>query len=137
MLPEDYANVKDQVAYCGLRCGGCNLGNGTVAGKAIDLMSYLKQYDVASWANQTPGGSEVDFEKFGQNLVWVSQSLKCPGCLKGGGNPECPIRLCAKDKGFSSCGQCADLVKCSKFDWLGEGGKKMKSELAESQAIRG
>ncbi len=129
MLPEDYANVKGQIAPCGLHCEGCSLGNGSVSESAIVLARYLQQYDVASWAHEIPGGSEIDFIRFNQNLNWVSTSIKCPGCIKGGGNPDCPIRLCSKKKGLSSCGPCTDLANCNKFDWLGEGGKKLKIEL--------
>jgi hypothetical protein len=131
MLPEDYAIVKDQVTYCGLRCGECDMGNGTVAETTMKLMNYLQRYDIASWANQLPGGKDVDFKRLDQDLVWIKKSLRCPGCLNGGGSPDCPIRLCAKEKGFSSCSQCADLRSCSKFNWLGPKGEMLKTKLAE------
>ncbi len=129
MLPESYAIVNGQIAPCGLHCERCNLGNGSVAESAIILANHLKQYDVASWASQVPGGSEIDFKMLDQSLAWVSKSINCPGCIKGGGNPDCPIRICSKERGLSSCGQCSGLADCDKFDWLGEGGKGLKIEL--------
>lgn len=132
MLPEDYAVVKDMVAPCGIRCGECTLGTGTVAETAMNLTRYLKMYDVASWAKELPGGADVDFKGFDHDLAWVQKWLRCPGCLNGGGSSTCPIRLCSKEKGFSSCGKCGELEQCSKFDWLGEKGKKLKAELAGS-----
>ncbi len=129
MLPENFAIVKGQIAPCGLHCERCNLGNGNVAGSAIILADFLKQYDVASWANQIPGGSEIDFNRLDQSLVWVSRSINCPGCAKGGGNPDCPIRICSKGNGLSTCSQCSGLADCEKFDWLGEGGQRLKKEL--------
>jgi hypothetical protein len=131
MLTEDYAIVKDQIAPCGIRCGECPLGNGTVSETAMELSKYLQRYEVASWAHEIPGGGEVDFKLFEQNLNWVRNSLKCPGCLNGGGSSECPIRVCSKMKGYFSCSQCAELRACDKFDWLGEKGERQKSELDE------
>jgi hypothetical protein len=131
MQIEDYSIVKDQVAPCGLRCGECNLGNGTVAETAINLRKYIQTYDLPSWADQLPGGVDIDFKQFDNNLIWVGTYLKCPGCLRGGGSPECPIRLCSKEKGFSSCAQCDELKACIKFNWLGEKGEMLKSKLAK------
>jgi hypothetical protein len=131
MLTEDYAIVKDQVAPCGLRCGECDLGNGSVAETAINLMKYIQRYDLPSWAHELPGGNDIDFKRLNQDIIWVERSMRCPGCLKGGGNPDCPIRLCSKEKELSSCGQCADLKACAKFEWLGEKGVRLKKELAE------
>ena len=46
MLPEDYEVVKDQLAPCGLRCGECDLGNGSVAETALNLKEYIQRYDL-------------------------------------------------------------------------------------------
>ncbi|MFA5312162.1 MAG: DUF3795 domain-containing protein [Methanomassiliicoccales archaeon] len=131
MLNENHAIVKDQVGFCGIKCGECSLGNGGIAEAAMDLRNYIKMYDLASWAHELPGGRDVDLERFGQNLTWVEKWMSCPGCLNGGGSPECPIRICAKGKGLPSCSQCSDLGGCRNFEWLGEKGKMLKIELAE------
>jgi hypothetical protein len=131
MLNEEYVIVKDQVAPCGLRCGECNLGNGSVAETAINLKKYIQTYDLPSWAHELPGGVDIDFKQLDQNLIWLACYLKCPGCIRGGGNPDCPIRLCSKEKSLSSCAQCADLKACPKFNWLGEKGGMLKSQLAK------
>ena len=130
MFPEDYAIVEDQVALCGIRCSECDLGNGSVAGTAEKLMKYVHRYDLPSWARELPGGDYIDFKRLDQNLIWVGKSLRCPGCLKGGGSPECPIRLCSKEKGYSSCSQCDDPMTCTRFAWLGEKGETLKNILA-------
>jgi hypothetical protein len=130
MIPEDYAIVKDMVTPCGIKCGECLMGNGSLRETAIDLSKYLKMYDVASWASAIPGGSDIDFKQLDQNLQWVQRSLKCPGCINGGGSPECPVRICSKEKGHTSCSQCVELMSCHKFDWLGKKGEVLKNELA-------
>jgi hypothetical protein len=131
MLPDDYAVVKDQVAPCGIRCGDCEMGKGCVAEAAINLKGYLKRYDVPSWAHMLPGGSDVNFKLLDENLVWVSNMMRCSGCLNGGGDPNCPIRLCSREKGLSSCGQCGDLQGCGKFEFLGDHAVILKKELAK------
>ncbi len=133
MLSEDHANVKDQVAPCGLRCGECDLGNGNVAETALNLVTYIRSYDVAKWANQMPGGDDIDFHRLDHFLIWIGGAVRCPGCLKGGGNPECPIRLCSKERGMVSCSQCGDLTQCNKFRWLGKTGEHLKHKLAEER----
>jgi hypothetical protein len=131
MLPDDYAIVKDQIAPCGIRCSDCDLGNGSVAETAMGLMNYIKRYDLPSWAHELPGGDEIDFKRFDHDLIWVGKWLRCPGCLRGGGNSNCPIRLCSKEKGYSSCSQCDDLKSCTRYAWLGEKGEMLKNRLAE------
>ena len=133
MPSEDHANVKDQVAPCGLRCGECDLGNGNVAETALNLVTYIRSYDVAKWANQMPGGDDIDFHRLDHFLIWIGGAVRCPGCLKGGGNPECPIRLCSKERGISSCSRCGDLTQCNKFRWLGKTGEHLKNNLAEER----
>jgi len=131
MLQEDYKIVKDQIGPCGIRCGECHMGMGNIAERAIDLKKYLEMYDVKSWAGMLPGGKDVDIVQLEKNLAWVSTNLRCPGCLNGGGSPDCPIRICSKEKGHSSCGKCSDLRKCGKFEYLGEKGKTLKESLSE------
>jgi hypothetical protein len=131
MQPEAYANVKDQVAPCGIKCGECDMGNGTVTETALNMRNFIARYDVDKWAGLVPGGKDVNFDQLNKNLIWLEESMGCPGCLRGGGNPECPIRLCSKEKGYSSCAQCSDLKTCSKFNWLGEKGDWLRNKLNE------
>jgi hypothetical protein len=131
MLQESYELVKGQVAPCGLRCEECDLGNGDVAEAAMKLVTYIRSYDVAKWADQIPGGDDIDFHRLDQNLIWIGGAVRCPGCLKGGGNPECPIRACAKERRLASCASCHELKTCTKFRWLGKTGERLKQKLAE------
>lgn len=52
-----------------------------------------------------------DFDEFRKGLEWFSDS-RCPMCLSGGGNPTCPNRKCAKDKGLKNCLQCEGYCTC-------------------------
>lgn len=133
MKQEAFDQVKDQMGPCGIWCGGCSLGNGTVAETAEKLKQFIHLYGVAEWAPLVPGGSEVDFKKLDHSLDWIQALTGCPGCEKGGGPPDCSIRSCAKNKGFDLCSKCSELEECGNFQWLGEDGEQIKMMLAESR----
>ena len=45
--------------------------------------------------------------------------LRCSSpCKKGGGNPDCEIRLCAEKKSFDGCWQCDIFEGCEKLKVL-------------------
>lgn len=40
------------------------------------------------------------------------QSHGCGGCIETNGHPfhgECPVAICAQDKGFAHCGECPEI----------------------------
>jgi hypothetical protein len=40
---------------------------------------------------------------------------ECPGCVAGGGNPNCDIRQCCKQKNYSTCAECVEMETCEKL----------------------
>ncbi len=133
MIREAFEAVRDQMGPCGIACGLCDLGNGKVAGSAGRVRDYLRNYGVSQWASLLPGGAEIDFDQLSKSLEWVSTSVGCLGCEKGGGPPDCTIRKCAKEKGFDVCSGCPDLEGCDKFGWLGDYGGTLKGKLSDSK----
>ena len=133
MKKEAFEAVKDQMGPCGISCALCDLGNGTVAESAEKVKGYLQNYGVSQWAPLVPGGSEVDFDQLCKSLDWVSASVGCLGCEKGGGPPDCTIRKCAGERGHDICSECGDLAGCGKFDWLGDYGGTLREKLQGSK----
>jgi len=133
MTEETLAEVKSQMGPCGIACGGCELGNGTVAAKALDLKNSIEMYGIREWAPMVPGGSEIDFDQLFKNLEWVNTYSRCLGCEEGGGPPDCTIRKCANDKGYDLCSKCSELEECKKFEWLGDYSTTLKQKLIESK----
>jgi hypothetical protein len=129
MKIEAFETMKNQMGPCGIACGLCDLGNGTVAETAKKTKDYLQNYGVSQWAPLVPGGSEIDFDKLFKSLDWVSNSIGCLGCEKGGGPPDCAIKNCAKERGYEICSECPDLEACGKFDWLGDYGGTLRGKL--------
>ena len=133
MLKEVHETVRGQMGPCGIRCGDCSLGNGTVSGTAKKLEEYLKSYSIASWAPLLPSGTDIDFSKLERGLEWLQANVGCLGCERGGGPPDCAIRACSKEKGYRLCSECPDLERCTKFNWLGDSAKSLKERLIRSK----
>jgi len=131
-MQDPFDRVKSQIAPCGIVCYSCNLGNGNVAETAQNLLTFLEFYQVHEWSPQIPGGSEVDFDKLSTALKWIVNNVTCPGCERGGGPPDCPIKNCANERGYELCSECPDLDACEKFDWLGDQAEELKARLRRS-----
>ncbi|RLI19368.1 hypothetical protein DRO49_00665 [Candidatus Bathyarchaeota archaeon] len=126
-------HIKGQMGPCGIICADCDLGNGTVAETARRLKGYLTLYGVEEWARLLPGGDEIDFKALNEALSWLAEYMGCQGCERGGGPPDCPIRLCAREHGYELCSQCPELEDCTKFNWLGEYGDQLRRRLIKAR----
>ena len=102
-----FENVKDQLAYCGLWCGSCSVGNGTVNELARKCAKVITDYGVHEW-----GPKDVNYEVLLKGLATIDSMEPCRGCLKGGGRTNCEIRACATEKGFSECADCGSIETC-------------------------
>ncbi|MEE9509476.1 MAG: DUF3795 domain-containing protein [Candidatus Bathyarchaeia archaeon] len=135
MKEEAYNNVKDQAGPCGITCGTCVLGNGTIAETAEKTKEHITGYGIKEWAPMVPGGKDINWIETEKTMDWMSQYATCAGCEKGGGPPDCGIRSCATEKGFQLCNECSELADCNKFDWLQDYAKTLKTNLNESKGL--
>jgi hypothetical protein len=133
MKEEAFNAVKDQAGPCGIVCGACVLGNGAIAETAAKTKSYITGYGIKEWAPMVPGGAEIDWTETEKTLDWMTKYAGCLGCEKGGGPPDCAIRLCANEKGFQLCSQCGELDDCGKFEWLGGYAATLKDTLSQNK----
>lgn len=133
MLKEAFERVKNQIGPCGITCATCELGNGNVAETAMKLKQNLQTFEVSLWAPQVPDGSDINFDQLNKSLDWIYNYTRCLGCEQGGGPPDCPIRSCAKKRGYELCSQCPDLEGCTKFDWLKDYAPQLKNKLREGK----
>ena len=130
-MPDTSIDVKNQVGPCGITCGTCDLGNGTLANSSKKTIELINSVGIKDWAPMVPGGAELDWEVTEKTLDWMTKYAFCAGCEKGGGSPTCAIRICANEKGFSLCNECDELEACTKFDWLGDYSKVLKRKLED------
>jgi len=108
-------------AYCGLYCGACAIMGGQIRDTARSLARLLEAYDYAEWAPTLADfvPAVKGWGEFEGVLGWLT-TQDCPGCLAGGGNPECAIRICAREKGLAGCWEC-DQEPCEKLEEIDQG----------------
>ena len=123
----DKTEGAELAGYCGLYCDACGMKNGQIRDTASTLQRILEAYSFAQWA---PTLAEVvsatkHYSQFEGVLEWLT-TQDCPGCLAGGGDPGCAIRICAKEKGFAGCWECAE-VTCEKLQRIDQGSPALES----------
>jgi len=104
---EPFENVKNQIGFCGLWCGSCAVGNGTLKELTKRYEHIIKGYGVTTW-----GAKDFDSKEFLKGLESIRELPTCKGCLKGDGNEECKIRPCAKNKKIPDCNECNEPTTC-------------------------
>jgi len=55
----------------------------------------------------------LEFENVLNGLVKLFG--ECLGCIEGGGDPNCAIRECCRQKGYAICVECAEMETCEKL----------------------
>ena len=91
------------LAYCGLDCDACEAYEATMAGDTAELervaAQWAKQFGVPSMAvaDVTCAGCAND------------DARKCSWCA------QCPMRVCARERGLASCAHCSDYTGCEKL----------------------
>jgi len=108
-----FENVKNQIGYCGLWCGSCVVGNGTLKELTERYEHIISGYGVDKW-----GAKDFDGKEFMKGLASIQALPICQGCLKGGGNDECKIRPCASNRKVSDCIECSELKTCKNLEAL-------------------
>jgi len=117
-------NVKNQIGFCGIWCGSCAAGNGSILELTRRFEEIVKNYNLEKWVTK-----EFDFKEFMKGVTCIQAMPLCPGCQKGGGPPTCKIRICALPKGVTDCSQCSQLMQCINFEQLERTHPKIKEDL--------
>ena len=107
MKPEAFENVKNQIGFCGIWCGSCVVGNGTLRELTKRYEEIVRKYGLAEWAPK-----DLSFKEFTKGLVSVQAIPPCSGCHKGGGRDDCEMRTCALGKGVADCSECDQPELC-------------------------
>ena len=113
------------IAPCGIYCGACDPFLEKSKCHAKELHRIIKGFNIADISSFTMGIEQERMINFLNILEQMSQANKCPGCLNGGGNPECPIKVCAKKLGYLTCAEC-DKMPCH-ISEQGSGGESMEA----------
>jgi len=103
------------VGYCGLYCNACGIRQGKFKTAVNNLRDIIATYgfdkimsELSKWEPSFKHYNEFDQVMNGL----VKMFGDCPGCLQGGGDPNCKVRLCAKQKGYRTCAECGEADTC-------------------------
>ena len=113
METKAFENVKNQIGRCGIWCGSCVVGNGTLKKLGKRCEHIIGGYGVDEW-----GAKDFNGKEFMKGLASIQTLPICKGCLKGGGNTECKIRPCASNKKLSDCMECSEIKTCKNVEAL-------------------
>lgn len=91
--------MKDLIACCGLDCGACDARTATLRNDQALRERTAKRWSELNGVEITPG------------------MINCLGCRVDGPKTPyceslCPIRRCARGRGFGTCGECAEMASC-------------------------
>ncbi|MBU1050331.1 DUF3795 domain-containing protein [Candidatus Bipolaricaulota bacterium] len=102
-----FENVRGQIGACGIWCGSCAIGNGSLRLATGEYLQVLEGHGIEHWAPP-----ELDYAAMSNGLSIVSDMATCPGCRQNGGRDDCPMRECAGEKAIHDCTQCAAASCC-------------------------
>lgn len=133
MVSTDQASL---VGYCGLYCNACGIRQRKIKNAVDNLRGIIAVYgfdkimpELAKWEPSFKYYSEFDQVMNGL----VTMFGDCPGCLQGGGDPNCKVRNCAKQKSYRTCAECSETETCESLAPYREGHKGLIPAL---QSIR-
>lgn len=121
MTETDSANL---IGYCGLYCNACGIRQGKIKAAVGNLRDIIAVYgfdklmpELSKWEP-----SFKHYNEFEQVMDGLAKMFGgCPGCLQGGGDPNCKVRSCAKEKGYRTCAECGEAETCEKLAPYREG----------------
>jgi hypothetical protein len=106
-MPEAFDRVKAQIGACGIWCGSCAVGNGSLRELSRRFEEVLESHGVREWAP-----AELDYPAFAQGLAAIRKIASCPGCRNYGGREDCEMRACTARRGLSECAECGEHANC-------------------------
>ena len=113
---------KDLVGYCGLYCGACGIYLGRIEQAVENLRKTISAYGFDKFAPELAKW-EPAFQHYTEfeNVLngFVNMFGECPGCIKGGGDPNCAVRECCKQKAYTTCAECGEMETCEKIQRYG------------------
>ena len=90
--------MEKLISCCGLDCTTCDARIATILDD-----NELRTKTAQDWSAQF-------------NASITAEMINCMGCRENGVHFghcfECEIRICVKDKGFETCGDCSEMSTC-------------------------
>lgn len=99
---------KKYMCYCGLYCGNCPI-KVKIEPASKTLFEEMKKAGFEEMIHLIPDGDI--FWSFLKSMV---EPGVCISCKEGSGDPECAVRICAKEKNVEMCAFC-ESYPCDEF----------------------
>ena len=109
------------IAYCGLDCKKCEAYKAT-----INNDDELREKVAKEW--------------LALNRIEITKEMiNCEDCRTGGRkfpfcDKLCPIRICGKEKGVETCGDCENLKTCQKLKMVIDNNSQALENLSGKQS---
>jgi hypothetical protein len=113
MTSNAFDHVKNQIGFCGIWCGSCVVGNGTLKLLTQKYEEIINNYGLEEWVSK-----DFEFREFMKGLESIQATPVCNGCLKEDGRPDCEMRTCASNKKLNDCSECPDPETCEQTELL-------------------
>jgi hypothetical protein len=115
-MPKD----AEFTAYCGLYCADCIPSHKALFEAAEKLKEELEKCQFENYAEMKSRNNEVfgAYPAFEAVLSAITDLRCADTCVNGGGNPNCRIRLCAREKGLKGCWECSGFEVCELLEPL-------------------
>lgn len=75
-----FENVRNQVGFCGIWCGSCLAGNGTIQELVKRFEEIVKNCELEKWVTK-----EFDFKEFMKGLACTQKMCLCQDAKKAVG----------------------------------------------------
>ena len=113
------SDVASLVGYCGLYCDACRIRQGKIKEAVNNLRDTIASFGfdkiIPELANWEPSFKHyVEFKQVMDGLVKMFGY--CAGCFENGGDPNCKVRLCARQKSYRTCTECGEARSCPKLE---------------------
>jgi hypothetical protein len=108
--------MKQLIACCGIDCENCDAYIATINDDNAKREETAQKWQVAFEAPSI-----------------TAESINCMGCRPDGAKfshcDNCEIRKCVAEKGFNTCGDCAELDTCQVVGFVFEHAPEVKANL--------
>jgi hypothetical protein len=115
-------DLRNLVGYCGLYCGACGIYQGRIKEAVGNLRKVIGVYgfdkiapELAKW--EPAFKNYAEFEKVLDGFAKLFG--ECLGCVAGGGDPNCVVRQCCRQKDYVTCTECIEMNTCEKLRRVG------------------
>ena len=114
---------REYICYCGLYCENCAVKVKVEPASKV-LYDEMKKAGFEDIIGMIPNG-----DTFWAFLKGMAVQGVCVSCREGSGNPQCAVRICAKEKKVETCALC-ESYPCEKFARYFEGYPLLKHDNA-------